>query len=527
MNKIKILIIALLPCLVLLATSCTPKPDYDTLIKNGKVIDGGGNPWFYADIGIKDGEIKSMGSLKNKSAFRVFDATGYYVVPGFIDPHSHAEGGLATPGLSHGRALLAQGITTVIINQCGGGPVDLKKQRKELMADGLGVNVGQLIAHGSIRRSIIGDADRKATPEELKKMVSVVREAMDYGAFGMSTGLFYPPGVYAPTSEIIELSNVVAEYNGIHQSHIRDESNYTIGVVASVEELIEISEASDATGIITHIKALGPPVWGKSKVIVDKINEARNNGLEIFTDQYPYKASATSLIAALIPTWATEGGTSELRKRLEDPELRDKILVETAENLQRRGGADRIQFRRFSEDPSIEGKTLKEVARARKLDPLDLTVKLIQKGSPSIVSFNMHEDDVKHFMIQPWNMTSSDGGLVEKGEGVPHPRNYGTFPRKIRKYVFEKKYQKPEEAIRCMTSLTSSVFGIFDRGILRPGFKADIAIFDPNIITDKATYTEPHQYAEGMVYVFVNGELAIDDGEFTGNLPGKVILKKH
>lgn len=510
---------------MLLASACAPVPEYDAIIKNGRVFDGGGNPWVYTDIAIKGDEIAKMGDLEDASAYRTIDASGYYVAPGFIDPHSHTSGGLSSEELSHAQPLLAQGVTSLITNPCGGGPVDLQDQKERLMEHGLGVNVGQLVPHGSIRREVIGGEDREATPEEIEEMQALVREAMDYGAYGLSTGLFYTPGIYAPTSEITELSKVVAEYGGVHQSHIRDESNYTIGVVSAVEEIIEITEASGVTGIVTHIKALGPPVWGASEEITQKIGEAREKGLEIFTDQYPYDASATSLIAAIIPTWAREGGTGELRERLEDPELREEIAADTKENLARRGGADRLQFRRFSADPSIEGATLENVAQERNLDPIEAAFELIMEGSPSVVSFNMNEEDIARFMTQRWNMTSSDGGLVEMGEGVPHPRNYGTFPRRIRKYVFEEELQGIEEAIRSMTSLTAKTFGIFDRGMLRPGLKADIVVFDPDNLRDRATYTEPHQLSEGMVYVFVNGTMAIDEGEFTDDLAGRVLRK--
>lgn len=525
MRKIKIFFNSMLGGLFILMASCSPETEYDILITNGFVFDGAGNPWVYSDIGIIDDEIVAMGKLRNVPSKRTIDASGLFVTPGFIDPHSHAAGGLSSAELSHAQPILAQGVTTLITNPCGGGPVDLESQHERLMEHGLGVNVGQLVPHGSIRRAVIGNEDREATPEEIEEMKSLVREAMEYGAFGLSTGLFYTPGIYAPTSEIIELSKVVAEYGGVHQSHIRDESNYTIGVVGSVQEVIDISEASGVTGIVTHIKALGPPVWGASEEIVRMIGEARERGLEIFTDQYPYHASATSMIAAIIPTWAREGGTGELRKRLSDPDLREKIREGTIENLERRGGADRLQFRRFSADPSIEGRTLEEVANEMNLDPVETSFELIMEGSPSVVSFNMNDEDIARFMTRSWNMTSSDGGLVKMGEGVPHPRNYGTFPRRIRKYVFEEELQDIEDAIRSMTSLTSTVFGINDRGVLRPGMKADIAVFDPARITDRAIFTDPHQLSEGMVYVIVNGIPAIDNGEFTGELSGNVLKK--
>lgn len=525
MTKIKHSIISTLAGLVLLAAACAPRPDFDTIITNGFVFDGAGNPWVYTDIGIKDDKIAAMGNLKDASAERTIDASGYYVTPGFIDSHSHAERGLTSSDLSHARPQLAQGITSIVVNQCGGGAIDLEKQREELLEDGTGVNVAQLVPHGNVRKEVMGEDDREAEPEEMEEMKSMIREAMEYGAFGMSTGLFYIPGYFTPTSELIELSEVVAKYGGVHQSHIRDEADGTVGFINSVEEIIEISKESGVTGIITHIKAGSPPTWGDSEEIVARIAEVRDEGVEIFTDQYPYEALSTGIIAQLVPTWAREGGNEKLRERLEDPELLEPITAETRENLEREGGPDKVQFRRFSQDTTIEGKRLDEVARERNMDPTDLIIDLIQEGSPSIVLFSIGEDDIERFMTQKWNMTGSDGGLVEMDEGVPHPRNYGTFPRKIRKYVFEENLLELEDAIRSMTSLTSSVFGINDRGTLRTGMKADIVIFDPEKITDKATYAEPHQLSEGMVYVFVNGTPAIEEGEFTGELPGRVLQR--
>lgn len=523
MKTTRNLFLSSLAVLILFASCSTT--DYDTIIRNGYVFDGAGNPWIYTDIAIKGDKIAAMGSLKNASAKNEIDATGFYVTPGFIDSHSHSNGGLSSPELSHAQPLLAQGITTVIVNQCGGGAIDLDNQRESLLEDGLGVNVGQLVPHGAIRRRVMGNDDREAEPEEMEEMKELVRAAMDYGALGLSTGLFYIPGYFTPTWEITELSRIVAEYGGVHQSHIRDEANATVGFVTSVEEVIEISENSGVTGIITHIKAGSPPTWGSSEEVVRKIAEARERGVEIFTDQYPYEALSTGIIPQLVPAWAQEGGNDKLRERLEDPELLERIIYETRANLEREGGADKVQFRRFREDSSIEGRRLSELAKEREMDPTELIIELIREGSPSIVLFSIGPDDKERFMVQRWNMTGSDGGYVEMGEGVPHPRNYGTFPRKIRKYAMEENLLELEEALRSMTSLTSSVFGLHDRGALRPGLKADIVIFDPETLTDRATYSDPHQLSEGMVYVFVNGTAAISEREFTGDLPGMVLLK--
>ncbi len=499
---------------------------YDIVIQNGRILDGTGNPWYYADIGIKGNRIKTMGDLSDASAHRIIDADGLYIAPGFIDPHSHASQGLSSSELSFARPQLAQGITLVVVNPDGGGPVDLEAQKLELENHEIGVNVAQLIPHGSIRSSVVGSANREATPEELDQMRTLVRIGMEYGAFGLSSGIFYVPGTFAPTEEYIELCHVVAEYGGVHQSHIRDESDYSIGVVASVNEIIEITRETQVIGIITHIKALGTGVWGKSAEVIENIEKAREEGLPVFTDQYPYEASSTSLVAALVPTWAREGGIDALRERLADSETRKDIIKGILENLDRRGGADRIQYRLFRPDPSIEGRTLQDVADETNTAPEQVVVAQIELGNPSIVSFNMHEDDIHNFMRQSWNMTASDGGLTPIREGVPHPRNYGTFPRKIRKYVLEDEILSLEQAIRSMTSLTASVFGMHNRGLIRPGMIADVVIFDLKHITDRATYQDPHQYSEGMEYVIVNGGIALDQGAFTFRKFGEVVRSK-
>lgn len=512
-------------CLVLMV--CTPvqnKPvKYDKLIINGRVIDGTGNPWYYANIAINDDRIVKIGALKDASARDTIDAQGLYVTPGFIDEHSHAGSGLAKPELSDAKPLLYQGITTIFANPDGGGAVNLKKQRQELLEDGLGVNVGLLVPFGSVRRKAMGSEDRAPTSEEMNEMKQLVETGMKEGAFGLSTGIFYAPQSYASNEEVIELAKVAAQYGGVYQSHIRDESNYTVGVEAAVDEVIKIAREAKLPGIVTHIKTLGPPVWRLSNKIIANIERAREEGVEVFASQYPYMASATGLISALVPRWAEDGGRKELVKRLEDSELLPRIRSEMEENLARRGGADRIQFRRYSPDSSVEGKTLQEVATQRNMPPVSMAIELIKKGSPSIVSFNMSEEDVNRFMRQPWTMTCSDGGLVNLGEGVPHPRNYGTFPRKIRKYVVEEQVISLSSAIRSMTSLPAQVFGLTDRGLIREGAKADIVVFALDEITDRAEYQHPHQYAEGMKYILINGKYALKDGEVTASRLGSVL----
>ena len=497
--------------------------EYDILIRDGRLLDGSGTPWTRADVAIREGRIAAVGDLSNAAAEREIDAQGLYVTPGFIDTHSHAASGLQDEALSAAEPLLAQGITTAVLNPDGGGPIDLAEQREALLENGLGVNAAQFVPHGSIRQEVIGMDDREATDEEQREMRALVEKGMQEGAVGLSTGPFYEPGSFAPTEELVALAEVAADHGGLHQSHIRDESDYTIGVVHAVDELIEISRAADLPGVITHVKCLGPNVWGCSETIRHRVEQARAEGLEIFADQYPYPASATGLAAALVPGWAMDGGREAFLERIADDETREEVREDLLENLARRGGADRIQFRRYEENPSIEGEMLGALAERRDMHPVDTALELLEAGSPGIVSFNMHERDVRSFMQQSWTMTASDGGLVEMGEGVPHPRNYGAFPRRIKQYVVEEEVTDLAQAIRSMTQMPATVYGLEERGMVREGAIADVVVFDLDALNDPATFTEPHQLAEGMEYVFVNGTRVIDEGDFTGARSGKVI----
>ena len=499
---------------------------YDIIVRNGAVLDGTDRPAYKADVAIHRGKIAAIGHLTDDRGREEIDAAGLTVSPGFIDTHSHAGPGLATEELSHGRPLLAQGITTVFINPDGGGATNLAAQKRALRKHGLGVNVAQFISHGSVRREVMGLEARNPTKSEQKGMLRVVARAMRNGGWGLSSGTFYAPGSYAEPEEIIDLARAASKFGGVYQSHIRDESNYSVGLLAAVEEVIEVGRRAHLPAVVTHIKALGPPVWGQSEEVIARINRARDEGVEVYADQYPYTASATGLTAALVPRWAQAGGKDSLIARLGSSETETKIKSEMKKNLVRRGGAKRIQFRRVSFDPSWEGKRLDDAAKAWDVSPIDAALRLVTQGYVGIVSFNMSGEDVRAFMKQPWTMTASDGGLVPWMEGVPHPRSYGAFTEKIERYVMKEAGVDLPTAVRSMTFLPARVYGMDDRGVLEEGAVADIAIFDPEKIRTPATYTAPHRLSEGMVYLFVNGEAAVRDGQFTGVVAGKVLRKK-
>lgn len=499
----------------------------DLVFRGGRVLDGLGNPWFRGDVGIIGDRIAAVGDLSRVPARRVVElAENHYVSPGFIDTHSHAGEGLGTPAGSMAEPLLAQGITTVFVNPDGGGPVDMGAQRQRYESRGIGVNVAQFVPHGSVRGEVLGMADRAPTAAEMEQMGGLVRRGMEEGAWGLSSGPFYAPGSFSDTEELVELARVAAGFGGAYQSHIRDESDYTVGLMAAVEEVVEVAARAGIPGVVTHVKALGPPVWGFSLAVIRRIEAAREAGIEVYADQYPYIASATGLGAALLPRWAEAGGRDSLNARLDDPATRLRVREAVVENLARRGGADRIQFRRFEPEPAIEGRTLADVARERGVDAPEAALQLLRRGSPGIVSFNMDERDVQLLMAQPWTMTASDGDLPEWGSGVPHPRSYGSFPRKLRTYVVEQQVLPLEAAIRSMTGLPASVYRMSDRGRILPGMAADLVVFDLDRVRDPATFTEPHQLSEGMVHVLVNGVSAVEAGDFTGERPGRVLRRR-
>ncbi len=500
-----------------------PDGQFDVVLRGALLVDGTGTPARVADIGIRGDRIAAVGDLAAATGARAIDADGLYAFPGFIDTHSHATWGLVREELRSARALLAQGITTVLANPDGGGPADLAAQRAQLLDPGVGVNVAQFVPHGAVRREIMGMQAREATPEELDRMRELVRRGMEEGAVGLSSGLYYAPGSYAPTGEVIELAREAARYGGVYQSHIRDESDYTIGVVAAVGEVIEIAETAGLPGVVTHIKALGPRVWGASAQIVRDIEAARARGVEVYADQYPYEASGTSIVGALVPRWALAGGDASFRARLDDPRERARLEADMWENLDRRGGPERLVF----QGGDNGGRTLADVARARRLDPVETAIRLLAEGADTgLTSFNMDARDIETFMRQPWTMTSSDGILNALNEGHPHPRDFGAFPRKIRKYVLEEGVLPLEAAVRSMSGLPAEVYGLAGRGVIEEGAFADVVLVDLDAFRDVATYEDPHHLSEGVVWAFVNGIVTIEDGRFTDALAGRVLKKR-
>lgn len=500
-----------------------PAPRFDILIRNARVLDGTGNPWYRADIGIRGDRIAAVGSLGDATAATVVDARDRYVAPGFIDVHSHAGPGLLTEQLKHGQPVLAQGITTVFVNPDGGGPVDISTQRATYEAQGIGPNVGLFVPHGSIRRQVMGMSDRDPDAGEVATMADLARQGMLAGALGLSSGLYYAPGSYSKTAEVVAIAKATAPFGGVYSSHIRDEADYTIGVVAAVDEVIAVAEQAGVIGVVSHMKALGPGSWGLSKTAVEHIDAARARGVQVFADQYAYEASGTGIVGALMPRSAQVGGRDAMMKRIRG-ELREEIREAVKTNIARRGGADTLMVSRYAADPSFEGQRLSDLAAKAGVPPEEYALQMLEKGDASLVSFNMSEDDIEHIMRQPWTMTCTDGDLVPMGQGKPHPRAYGAFPRKLKRYVRERGAIGLAEAIRTMTSLPATVFGLKDRGQIRAGALADLLIFDLSQVNDAATYQDPHQLAEGMDDILVNGRWARRNGQFTATMAGRVLV---
>ncbi len=491
----------------------------DLLIKDGIIVDGSGSAPKRADIGVRGDRIVFIGkSAKLKVvADRTLDAAGMIVAPGFIDPHTHTLEDLSNPKTSGSEDYLMQGVTTVITGNDGGGPFRVRQTLEKWEQQGIGTNAALLVGHGRVRGEVLGAGDVQPTSEQLEQMKNLIAQAMDEGAFGMSTGLYYAPGSFAKTEEVIELAKTVAEKGGVYDTHLRDEGSYSIGLLGAIRETIRIGREAKIPVHISHIKALGRDVWGQSRQAVRLIKQARRDGIDVTASQYPYTASGTNIIPALVPRWAEAGGEAEMVKRINDPNIRPRLIVEMEANLKRRNGAEAILFTN-PRNTELVGKTLGAVAKERGKSPIETALDIAANGGAGIASFNMSESDIEYFMKQKFVMTDSDGS-------TGHPRKYGTFPKKLREYVFDKKLITLPFAIRASSALTAETFRIPERGRLKVGYFADIIVFDPQTVRDLATYQQPEMLATGMKYVVVNGKIAVDGGKYNGTLAGRALRK--
>jgi N-acyl-D-amino-acid deacylase len=516
--------IALLIALLFIAAApAQAQHPYDVLLRNGRVVDGTGARAFTADVAIAGGRIVRIAPAINAPAARVLDVRGQVIAPGFIDIHSHGRRGIFDNPTAENY--LRQGVTTFIEGPDGSSPIPVSRFLARLDSLPKTVNVGTFIGQGSVREEVMGSVDRKATAEELDRMRVLVEQGMKDGAFGISTGLFYVPGSFTPVEEVIELAKVVARYGGMHKSHMRDEAR---GVVNSVLETIRIGEEGGLPTQITHHKIIGQPNWGRSAETLRAVDEARKRGVDVTIDMYPYTASSTSLSSALLPAWSLEGGRTKVLERLNDATIRARIKTETVRLLnEERGGGDprNVVLASCAFDSSLAGKNLADAARIRGHEPTidnaaEAALWIAERGGCQGIFHAISAADLHRIVVHPQTMIASDGGIPDFGRSHPHPRSYGTFARVLGEYVRERKLLSLEQAVYKMAGFPAQRLGLRDRGTLREGMMADVAVFDPATVRDRATFEQPHQYAEGVSLVIVNGEIVFENGAVTSARPG-------
>ncbi|MFN2315152.1 MAG: amidohydrolase family protein [Gemmatimonadales bacterium] len=511
------------------APSTTGEAAYDVVFTGGTVIDGTGTPGYRADVAVRGDRIVAVSRTPlQPRAARVIRIDGHVIAPGFIDLHAHLE---PIPTLRDAESSVRQGVTTALGGPDGGGPYPFGEYLANLENGGVSMNVGFLAGHNTIRRRVMGTAARAPTADELRQMEAMVRESMRDGAFGISTGLFYVPGNYSEINEVVALSRQAAAAGGIYTSHLRLEG---LGLIDGVAEAIEIGRRANIPVVLTHHKAVGRAMWGQSVTTLRMIDSARAAGVDVMADQYPYTATQTGL-AALIPQWAMADGDSAFARRTRDPVLRDSLHRGIVFNLENdRGGGDmrRVQFGRFRAEDWLEGKTLHDWVVQRELpvtlaNGADLIIEGMLRGGASMVYHVLDEGDVERIMAHPQVMVASDGRLTRPGDGVPHPRSYGTFPRVLAHYVRDRGVIPLEEAVRKMTSMPADRIGLADRGRVAVGMAADLVVFHPATVKDEATFANPHQYPTGIPYVMVNGRLPVDGGQFHDLRSGRVLRHRQ
>ena len=501
-------------------TRAQVNPVYDLVITNARVIDGSGNPWFRADVGIIKGRIMTIGRVRPEMAANVLDAHGQILAPGFIDVHTHVESIYNLPAAEN---FVRMGVTSLVTGNCGSSATEVGEFLDRIKEKPLAVNLATLIAHGSVRRKVMGLDDRAPTPEELRQMEAVVEQGMKDGAVGLSTGLIYVPGTYAKTDEIVALARVAARYGGLYATHMRNEGDK---VADAIRESIQIGEQAGLPVEISHFKISNKKLWGQTPMTLGLVRDARARGLMVTVDQYAYTASSTSLDSRL-PAWLRAGGLDEAKKRLADKAVREKAINDTKDALKRSGFKDYsfAVVASYGPDKSFNGKSITEITKEvrRKSDvtsQIEQMLEMYEAGGAGMIYHGMDEADVKRIMQEPFTMIASDSGVRQVDESVPHPRGYGNNARVLGRYVRELKLITLEDAIRKMTSLPAQTFGFRDRGLIREGFAADLVIFDENTIADQATFDKPHQFPVGITYVVVNGQAVLANGLMTSVRPG-------
>lgn len=501
----------------------------DVLIRGGTIYDGSTGKPYVGDVAIAGDRIVYVGKQASVTAYTLINADGMIVVPGFIDPHTHADSFIRSPDAATrvNAAWLNQGVTSVVIGVDGAGTPDVGADAKKLVASGIGTNVIPFVGFGAVRQQVLGQAARTPVAAELDKMKTLIAKGMCEGASGLSAGLFYAPQSFAKTGEVVAVAREAAKRGGLYDTHQRDESSYSIGLLESVKEAITIGREAGMPVHFAHIKALGVDVHGQARSVIDAVNAARAAGQDVTADQYPWLASGSSLDASLLPRWAVDGGSPALLKRLDDPATLARIRDEMQENMRRRGGAKSLLL--IGEGFDWTGKTLEQMAQQWQMDPRDAALRIIRQSletkqagqrdrGTSVASFNMAAPDVDLFMQQPWVVTSSDGS-----DG--HPRMFATYPEKYRRYVVERQVVSLPTFIRQSSGLVADMYRLDRRGYLRPGYFADVAVIDPAAYAPKADYIHPRELSVGVSKLFVNGTLAVDNSKATGATAGRALLR--
>ena len=500
---------------------------YDVVIANGRVIDGTGNPWYKADVGILGGKIVKIGKIEPNEAKTTLDAQGQFVAPGFIDVHTHVEGGIER--LPNAENFLFDGVTSIITGNCGSGYTSLKTFFEELQKLTISVNLGSLVGHNAVRSKVMKNVFRDPTAKEQIEMEAVVEKAMKEGAMGLATGLIYIPGTYSKTPEVIGLAKVAARFGGVYASHIRNEEDK---VKEAIAEAINIGREANIPVEISHFKISGKPLWGQSNLTIGLVEAARAEGLDVTIDQYPYTASSTNL-GTRLPSWALADGDSVINARLNDPLIRRQIRDEMVKGVKedKRNSYDYAVVARYKADSTFNGKSITEIntmlGRKNNLKTeAELIMDMVAKGGAQMIYHRMFEADVEQILKYPNTMIASDAGVIKFGENVPHPRGYGSNARVLGRYVRERKILTWEDAIRRMTSLPAQRFGLTNRGLVQEGLAADLVVFDPTTVGDAATYALPHAYSKGFTFVLVNGIAVIENGKHNGKRSGQILLGK-